>query len=119
MKENRLPSRVLQLLKPEGIGADDILDVCPMDLSEDCEYIRGYLFLTADRLGIVTSEPIGKRVRYFRGTRTKDMDYGEDTLEYAYRLLPLEETSHMRIERQVATNLVTVFRGKVPLRIGR
>lgn len=106
MKENRLPSRVLQILKPEGIGTDDILDVCPMDLSDNCEYISGYLFLTADRLGIVTSEPIGNQVRYFRGTRTKDMDYGEDTLKYAYRLLPLEETSHMRIERQDRKSVV-------------
>ena len=73
MKENRLPSRVLHLLKSEGIGSEDILDVCPMDLSDNCEYISGYLFLTEDTLGIVTSEPIGKRVRYFRGTKTKDM----------------------------------------------
>ncbi len=118
MKENRLPARVLELLRPQGIGKDDILDVCPMDLSDACEYISGYLFLTVDRLGIVTSEPIGKRVRYFRGTKTKDMEYGEDTLEYAYQLIPLEETAHMRIERQVATNLVTIFRNDVPLQIG-
>lgn len=118
MKENRLPSRVLQLLKSEGIGSEDILDVCPMDLSDNCEYISGYLFLTAEKLGVVTSEPIGNRVRYFRGTKTKDMDYGEDTLEYAYRLFALEDTAHMRIERQVATNLVTVFSGGVELRIG-
>lgn len=118
MKENRLPSRVLQLLKPEGIGKDDILDVCPVDLSDNCEYISGYLFLTESILGVVTSEPIGKRVRYFRGTKTKDMEYGEDTLEYAFQLIPLEETAHMKIERQVATNLVTIYRGDMQVQIG-
>lgn len=118
MKKNQLPVRVLQLLKPRGIQKEDILDVCPMDLSDACEYISGYLFLTADTLGIVTSEPIGNQVRYFRGTKTKDMEYGEDMLEYGVKLLALEETSHMRIERQVATNRITIFRNDVPLQIG-
>lgn len=118
MKENQLPPRVIKQLKPHGIGKEDILDVCPVDLSDACEYISGYLFLTADNIGIVTSEPIGNRVRYFRGTRTKDMEYGEDTLEYAFRLLPIDETEHMRIERMVATNRVTIMHRGVPIQIG-
>ena len=117
MKDNQLPSRVLQQLKREGIGKKDILDVCPTDLSFGGEYISGYLFLTGEMLGIVTSEPIGNRVRYFRGTKTKDMDYGEDTLEYACRLLPLSETAHMKIERQIATNVVVIYHKEVPLRV--
>ena len=118
LKENKLPIRVLELLKPHNIDASAILDVCPIDLSDNCEYISVYLFLTADILGIVTSEPIGDSVRYFRGTKTKDVEYGEDTLTYACKLLPLQETAHMRIEKQVATNLVTVFHNGIQLRIG-
>ena len=118
MKENRLPPRVLKLLKPHGIGKEHVLDVCPVDLSDAGEYISGYLFLTADTIGIVTSEPIGNRVRYFRGTKTKDMEYGEDTLEYAIRLISIEETEQMKIERMVATNRVTVLHRGVPVQIG-
>lgn len=118
MKDSGLPSYVLKLLEPHGIGKDKILDVCPTDLSEKGEYINGYLFLTADTLGVVISEPVGKRIRYFRGTKTKDMELGEETLQYAFKLIPLEETEHMRIERQVATNLVTISRGGVPLLLG-
>lgn len=118
MKENRLPPRVLALLKPAGITKDDILDVCPMDLSDVCEYISGYLFLTADTLGIVTSEPIGDRVRYFRGTKTKDLAYGEDTLEYAFRLIPIGETEQMKIERMVATNRITLLHNGTPVQVG-
>ncbi len=118
MKENQLPSRVLELLKPHGIGKKDVLDVCPMDLSDSCEYISGYLFLTGDVLGVVTSEPIGSRVRYFRGTKTKDMEYGEDTLQYAVHLFPLEETDRMEIERMVATNRITILYQGVPTGIG-
>lgn len=117
MKKNQLPDRVLTMLKKYGIGKADILDVCPVDLSFDSEYISGYLFLTAKVLGVVTSEPIGNRTRYFRGTKTQDMIYGEDTLEYAFRLLSLEETAHMRVERQIATNLVTVVHNGVPERV--
>lgn len=117
MKKNQLPDRVFELLKPQGIGKKDILDVCPTDLSFESEYISGYLFLTAEMLGIVTSDPIGGRVRYFRGTKTKDMDYGEDTLTYRCRLIPLEETAHMRLVRQVATNVVMVYQNGEATRI--
>ena len=115
MKENKLPSRVLALLKPQGIGKKDILDVCPVDLSFSCEYISGYLFLTKDVLGVAVSEPIGNRVRYFRGTKTKDMDYTEDTLEYACKLYPLAETGKMEIERLIATNRITVMFEGIPV----
>ncbi len=117
MKENRLPARVLDLIKPQAIYNDQILDVCPFDLSDACQYINGYLFLTSDMIGVVTSEPIGNKVRYFRGTKTKDMEYGEDTLEYAYKLFQLEETAHMRIERQLATNIVTIYHNGVQMTI--
>ena len=117
MKKNQLPDRVLIMLKKYSIEKEDILDVCPVDLSFDSEYISGYVFLTAKVLGVVTSEPIGNRTRYFRGTKTQDMVYGEDTLEYAFRLLSLEETAHMRVERQIATNLVTVEYNGVPERV--
>lgn len=117
MKKNQLPDRVLIMLKKYSIEKEDILDVCPVDLSFDSEYISGYVFLTAKVLGVVTSEPLGNRTRYFRGTKTQDMVYGEDTLEYAFRLLSLEETAHMRVERQIATNLVTVEYNGVPERV--
>lgn len=117
MKKNQLPDRVLVMLKKYSIEKVDILDVCPVDLSFASEYISGYVFLTAKVLGVVTSEPIGNRTRYFRGTKTQDMVYGEDTLEYAFRLLSLEETAHMRVERQIATNLVTVEHNGVPERV--
>lgn len=108
MKKNQLPERVLAMLKDYKIGKDDILDVCPTDLSFHSEYMSGYLFLTADALFVVTSVPQENPTRYFRGTKTQDMNYGEDTLTYAISRFSLEETSHMRVERLLATNLVTV-----------
>lgn len=107
MKKNQLPEQVIRQLISDGIKQTDIVDVCPVDLSFEGEYISGYLFMTADCLGVVVSGPIGNQIRYFRGTRTKDMIYGEDTLSYTYRLYPLEDIQHIKVERQLATNLVT------------
>ena len=49
MKKNQLPKQVLNTLLAYQIKSDDILDVCPFDLSFDSEYISGYLFLTSTK----------------------------------------------------------------------
>ena len=50
MKKNQLPKQVLNTLLAYQIKSDDILDVCPFDLSFDSEYISGYLFLTSTNI---------------------------------------------------------------------
>lgn len=117
MKKNQLPNRVISMLADYGIGKADILDVCPTDLSFDSEYASGYLFLTAETLFIVTSKPQENPIRYFRGTKTQDMNYGEDTLTYTIACIPLAETAHMKVERQIATNIVSVERNGVATRL--
>lgn len=117
MKKNQLPDRVLDMIGEYGIERQDVLDVCPVDLSFEGEYISGYLFLTARALGVVTSEPLEHTVRYFRGTKTEDMFYGEDTRTYKVRFLLHAETAHMRVERQIATNLVTIEHKGVRVRV--
>lgn len=118
MRENVLPSRVLDLVKSYGIEQKEIQAVCPMDLSLAGEYISGYLFLTMDTLGVVTSQPIGNRVRYFRGTKTKEIEYGEDTYEYAYKGISLDKVSKLRLEKMIATNLVYVICEDVDVQVG-
>ena len=56
MKKNQLPKQVLNTLLAYQIKSDDILDVCPFDLSFDSEYISGYLFLTSTKIGVGKSE---------------------------------------------------------------
>ena len=55
MKKNQLPKQVLNTLLAYQIKSDDILDVCPFDLSFDSEYISGYLFLTSTKIGVAKS----------------------------------------------------------------
>ena len=89
MRDNKLPSCVEKLIRKQGIEKQDILAVSPFDLSFSSEYVNGYVFLTKDILGVAVSEPDPQSIRYFRGTRTKDMAYGEDQKEYACRLYEL------------------------------
>ena len=108
MKKNQLPKQVLNTLLAYQIKSDDILDVCPFDLSFDSEYISGYLFLTSTKIGVARSRHEQMTVRYFRGTKTADMQYAEDEKEYMLEWFDLADTSHMRVEKQLATNLVTI-----------
>ena len=78
MRDNKLPSCVEKQIRKQGIEKQDILAVSPFDLSFSSEYVNGYVFLTKDILGVAVSEPDPQSIRYFRGTRTKDMAYGED-----------------------------------------
>ena len=82
MKKNQLPKQVLNTLLAYQIKSDDILDVCPFDLSFDSEYISGYLFLTSTKIGVAKSRHEQMTVRYFRGTKTADMQYAEDEKDY-------------------------------------
>ena len=59
MKKNQLPKQVLNTLLAYQIKSDDILDVCPFDLSFDSEYISGYLFLTSTKIGVAKSRDDG------------------------------------------------------------
>ena len=106
MRDNKLPSCVEKQIRKQGIEKQDILAVSPFDLSFSSEYVNGYVFLTKDILGVAVSEPDPQSIRYFRGTRTKDMAYGEDQKEYACRLYERNKITNIFIYRQLATSLV-------------
>ena len=106
MRDNKLPSCVEKQIRKQGIEKQDILAVSPFDLSFASEYVNGYVFLTKDILGVAVSEPDPQSIRYFRGTRTKDMAYGEDQKEYACRLYERNKITNIFIYRQLATSLV-------------
>ncbi|MGN1205468.1 MAG: ABC transporter transmembrane domain-containing protein [Eubacterium sp.] len=106
MKENKLPKGIEKQIRTQGIEKKDILAVCPFDLSFSSEYVSGYVFLTKEMLGIAVSESDPQTIRYFRGTKTKDMVYGEDEKEYAYRFFEMKEITNITIQRQLATSIV-------------
>ena len=69
--------------------------------------------MTSTKIGVAKSRHEQMTVRYFRGTKTADMQYAEDEKEYMLEWFDLADTSHMRVEKQLATNLVTIdYKGK-------
>lgn len=117
MKKNQLPGKVLTMLMSRGIKKEDILDVCPTDLSFDSQYANGYLFITKDYLGVVSSDPDINPVRYFKGTKEADIIYGVDNRNYKFILYRLESVEHMRIQRMIATNVITVVKNDEVIKI--
>lgn len=117
MKENKLPSCILKQIKKQNIQKSDVLAVCPFDLSFSGEYVNGYLFFTREMLGVAVSEPESGSVRYFRGTKTKDMEYAQDIREYQYQWIPLSEVTKIEVQRQLATSIVMVERQGIEYRI--
>ena len=117
MKENKLPSCILKQIKKQNIQKSDVLAVCPFDLSFSGEYVNGYLFFTREMLGVAVSEPESGSVRYFRGTKTKDMEYAQDIREYQYQWIPMSEVTKIEVQRQLATSIVMVERQGIEYRI--
>jgi len=64
----------LQKLKESNIDESDIILSCPLDLSPDGTYIRGYLFVTSSQTGTVTSVLPPSYINCFKGIDTKDME---------------------------------------------
>jgi len=110
MKEKLMSEAIITLLNENGIKRDEILNTCPIDLAFSCKYIKGYVFLTKDYLGVVTSEPLENQVILFRGTKVKDEDIKDDMLLYDLKLYPLEGISTIRLHRMLATNYIYAVR---------
>lgn len=96
MKKKDLPVFEQGVLEDNNIKKQDILAVCPTDLSFEGEYEDSYLVLTADKLVGITKK---------------------SDSEYVLRTFMLEELSHVHIENMVATNLLRATKDGEHVRI--
>lgn len=96
MKKKDLPVYEQGVLEDNNIKKQDILAVCPTDLSFEGEYEDSYLVLTADKLVGITKK---------------------SDSEYVLRTFMLEELSHVHIENMVATNLLRATKDGEHVRI--
>ena len=106
MKEHKLPKYVWGELTSHNIKEGDVLCTSPVDLSFDCEYISGFVFLTDKLIGVYTERLPDDHVWYFRGTKTqdlKDVQQGSDT---DIRLYDIEKTENIRLERHIGSNIL-------------
>ncbi len=117
MSEKKLSAGLLHTLAGEGIAPEEILAYSPIDLSFDCEYVYGYVFLTRQYLGVATSAPIDSHIIYMKGTQKKnDISY-EETANFTYRLYENARIEKLHREHMVATNLICMEYDGEPIRV--
>lgn len=112
MKENKLNEKALMQLDGFGIREEDVLSVCPIDLSFDGEYILGYVFFTQKVIGICEKKTPDEYVHYFRGTKNQKTSEDEDG-DFSIVLLDINKVSNLRLETSIGSvTLLSDYEGK-------
>ena len=112
MKENKLNEKALTQLDGFGIREEDVLSVCPIDLSFDGEYILGYVFFTKKVIGICEKKTPNEYVHYFRGTKNQKTSEDEDG-DFSIVLLDINKVSNLRLETSIGSvTLLSDYEGK-------
>lgn len=112
MKENKLNEKALTQLDGFGIREEDVLSVCPIDLSFDGEYILGYVFFTEKVIGICEKKTPDEYVHYFRGTKNQKTSEDEDG-DLSIVLLDINKVSNLRLETSIGSvTLLSDYEGK-------
>ena len=97
MKEQKLSKRVTEELSAASVDSKDLLCTAPFDLSTDCEYISGTMFLTADRLGFLSIRLPKEHVWHFRGTKTQHFIAEDEEGEAELCFYDLKKLSHIHL----------------------
>ena len=107
---------VLDSLKTNGISSEDILLACPVDLSDQGEYITGYAFLTEDRIGTCTGRLPDGYVQYFKGVKYQDLP-DDDIRDYKVNVYEIAKLSHIHLEHFIGTNILTAYYEDHPIQL--
>ena len=106
MKEQKLSKRVTEELSAASVDSKDLLCTAPFDLSTDCEYISGTMFLTADRLGFLSIRLPKEHVWHFRGTKTQHFIAEDEEGEAELCFYDLKKLSHIHLKRYISANVL-------------
>lgn len=107
MKEQKLSKRVINELAAVSVDVKDVLCSAPFDLSLECEYISGTMFLTGGLLGFCTVKLPKDHVWYFRGTKTQDLAEEDEDGEAEVKLYDLKKLAHLHLHRHISANVLT------------
>ncbi|MCR5251658.1 MAG: ABC transporter ATP-binding protein/permease [Lachnospiraceae bacterium] len=106
MNDGKLTSKLTEELKADRIDPQDILCFSPADLSFDCAFIDGTVFLTEEILGVCTRTLPADTLLYFRGTKQQNEERDEGG-EYETRLYELKKLGDVRLERHIGANILS------------
>ena len=105
---NNLTKKVLEQLKTYHINTNDILLVCPVDISKEGMYIEGYTFFTKDKLGVATRETSDGYIQYFKGVKYQELP-DDDFREYDISLYDINTLESLHLENNIGTNVLTSY----------
>lgn len=108
-QELKITSKALRSIKAFGIDEKDIKFFSPIDLSFDGDYIKGYVFLTEEKLGVCTMELPDDYVVFFNGIKAdkKEAFRDEEPGEYEVVLYDKDKLLHIHLDHYIGTNVVT------------
>lgn len=115
--ENKLSKNALKQIKDRGISEKDILSSSPIDLSSDGEYVKGYIFFTKEKLGVMIMHLPGDYIKLFKGVREADEFILDEPENYEITLYDLSKMEHIRLENYIGTNIMTSDYEGVPVKI--
>lgn len=113
-----LPGKGKEILEKNGISAQAILEVCPFDLSFECEYVDGYFVLTKEKLVRLVGKDGDLGIRLFKGISREEKDAVASFLDYEITIYPRKDLNTFRVEHMVATNLLCATYQGETLRLG-
>ncbi|MBO4908872.1 MAG: ABC transporter ATP-binding protein [Lachnospiraceae bacterium] len=96
----------LEKISESGITSDAIILSSPIDLSDDGEYISGYLFVTSDKVGVCTGKLPDNYINIFKGIDTKDLEVLDPT-DLTVTLYDNDKLSHLRLDTYIGSNILS------------
>ncbi|MCR4584996.1 MAG: DUF1854 domain-containing protein [Lachnospiraceae bacterium] len=106
MKTDKLEKYITEELASVNIKEEDVLKHAPVDLSTDCEYITGTVFLTGSILGVCTAKVQSDHVWYFRGVKHIGAPKEEAVRDPKLICYDLEKVENLRLERYIGANIL-------------
>ena len=96
----------LEKISELGIASDAIILSSPVDLSDDGEYISGYIFVTSDKVGVCTGSLPENYINCFKGIDTKDLEVLDPT-DLDVRLYDNSKLAHLRLDTYIGSNILS------------
>lgn len=96
----------LEKISESGITSDAIILSSPIDLSDDGEYISGYLFVTSDKVGVCTGKLPDNYINLFKGIDTKDLEVIDPT-DLTVTLYDNDKLVHLRLDTYIGSNILS------------
>lgn len=107
MQDSRLTKKVLDKFKDFHISDKEVLIHSPIDLSHDGNYIKGFIIVTNDKVGVLTMELPKETIHLFRNANIGDDLIEDEPGEYEVKIYDIDKLAHIRLDVYVGSNILS------------